>query len=106
MSNDRENAIEAAYSSWSLHRGFPRTENQAFNAGADYQAKQDAAEIERLRVALIGVLNTGLNGGNNMRLSFIAAGQKELTPELLADAERSEEAVKIARLTLKEPNNG
>jgi len=45
VSNDRENAIEAAYSSWSLHRGFPRTENQAFNAGVDYQAKHDAAEF-------------------------------------------------------------
>jgi len=45
------------------------------------------ARIARLEEALRGVLNTGLNGGNNIRLAYIAAGRKALTEELLAQAE-------------------
>lgn len=56
--------------------------------------------VKGLYDALKGVLRTGLNGGNNMRLAYIAAGGKALTPELLTKAEESEQAVIAARTAI------
>lgn len=56
--------------------------------------------IEELEAAVRDLLATGLNGGNNMRLAYIAAGGKELSDELLAKAEASEQAVNRARKAL------
>lgn len=50
--------------------------------------------------ALEEVLNTGLNGGNDMRLAMLSAKRMELAPEELAQAEASEQAVKRARVAL------
>lgn len=58
------------------------------------------ADLVVLREALRDVLATGLNGGNNMRLAYIAAGQQALSDELLAKAEASEQAVRRAREAL------
>lgn len=43
------------------------------------------------------LLATGLNGGDNMRLAFIPASRKELSPEVLAKADESQQAVDRAR---------
>lgn len=56
-----------------------------------------------LREALEDVLRTGLNGGDNMRLAYLAAGGKALTDELVAKAEKSEQAVKRALAALAHP---
>jgi hypothetical protein len=50
--------------------------------------------------ALEEVLGTGLNGGNNMRLAFMAASQQVLSDEALRDAEKSEMAVAKARAAI------
>ena len=63
------------------------------------------AEIAELVEALREVLRTGLNGGNNIRLSFIAASQKALSEEDLERAEQSEKAVAIAAELLKKYEN-
>lgn len=56
--------------------------------------------LDELLTALKDVLSTGLNGGNNVRLAFIAAGGKELNDELLAKADASERAVEAARAAI------
>jgi hypothetical protein len=61
-----------------------------------------AATIGQLRQALIDVMQTGLNGGNNVRMSLIAAGRKALAEKDLAIAEASEIACNNARQLLKE----
>ena len=63
--------------------------------------------FDALLSALKEVLRTGLNGGDNIRLAYIAAGQKALTPELHAKAEESERAVIKARaaISLAEKEN-
>jgi hypothetical protein len=50
--------------------------------------------------ALRDLLATGLNGGNNVRLAYIAAGGKALSDELLTKAEKSEAATQRARAIL------
>lgn len=62
-------------------------------------AKLMAAAPELLK-ALKAVLRTGLNGGNNLRLAFMAASRNVLSDEVLAQAARSEAAVAEARLAL------
>lgn len=64
---------------------------------------RDAANSQLVTVlaeSLAEVLRTGLNGGDNMRLAYLAAGQKALSSELLAKAEASERAVTKARAVL------
>lgn len=51
--------------------------------------------------ALTEVLATGLNGGNNVRLAFIAASQQVLSDEDMEKAEASERAVIKARAAIK-----
>ena len=53
-----------------------------------------------LLAALKQVLATGFNGGNNVRLCLIAAGQKALSKEELDRAEFSEMAVQNARAAI------
>ena len=72
---------------------------------ARYPAEAPVAPLnpEALRPlveALEELLRTGLNGGNNVRLAYIAAGRRELSDELLAKAEASEQAVQRARAAL------
>ena len=55
-----------------------------------FELKKEKAE---LLDALKEVLATGINGGNNVRLAYVAASQKELSPEGLYKAELSEMAV-------------
>jgi len=50
--------------------------------------------------ALEEVLNTGLNGANNMRLALMAASQQVLGDEDLQAAEASETAVEKARAAI------
>ena len=50
--------------------------------------------------ALEEVLATGLNGGNNLRLAFMAASQQMLEAGALEDAEKSETAVLKARAAI------
>lgn len=59
-------------------------------------AARNGRQRDRLLSALKGVLETGLNGGNNVRLSLIAASRKELSSEDLSRAEKSEQAVLYA----------
>lgn len=53
-----------------------------------------------LLAALKRMLNTGLNGGDNVRLAFIAAKQDALDAKELAEAEASEQAVNAARAAI------
>jgi hypothetical protein len=50
--------------------------------------------------ALEEMLSTGLNGGNNLRLAFMAPSQQVLDEGALQDAEKSEAAVTKARAAL------
>lgn len=43
------------------------------------------------------ILKYGINGGNNVRLCFIAAGQHALKPDALEQAQKSEDAVQRYR---------
>lgn len=51
---------------------------------------------DKLAEALENVLSTGLNGGDNVRLAYIAAGQHSLKDDALSEADASEAAVKQA----------
>lgn len=51
------------------------------------------AAAPELYEALKDVLASGLNGGNNVRLAFMAASRDALDDKALAQAERSEQAV-------------
>lgn len=53
-----------------------------------------------LLAALEAVLRTGLNGGNNVRLSLMAASCNALDESDLKRAEQSEAAVEIARAAI------
>lgn len=53
-----------------------------------------------LLAALKAVLASGLNGGNNVRLAFIAASRNSLDAESLAQADASEAAVVSARAAI------
>jgi hypothetical protein len=50
--------------------------------------------------ALRAVLGTGLNGGNNVRLALMAAKGGALDDDDLAEAEKSERAVDMARAAI------
>jgi hypothetical protein len=63
------------------------------------EAELEAQRDEVVR-ALKGVMQTGLNGGNNYRLAMIAASRRELDAETLAEAEASEAACVVAREVL------
>lgn len=60
------------------------------------QLTEALKEREELRRVLEEVLETGLNGGNNVRLAFVAAGGKPLGKDDLLRAERSEKATQEA----------
>lgn len=79
--------------------------NKLASEWGDYLQRAEAAEaaladarerIAELEASLREVIHTGLNGGNNVRLAFIAASQRELSPANLAFAQKSEDAVKRA----------
>lgn len=69
-------------------------------------ARSVGGEVVELREALRDVLATGLNGGNNLRLAYIAASQKELGEKELARAAASERAVNRARAALNTSREG
>ena len=58
------------------------------------------SNADKLAGCLEKVLSTGLNGGNNVRLAFIAASQQSLKDDALSQADASEAAVKEARQAL------
>lgn len=57
--------------------------------------------LEEAEGIIRDLLANGLNGANNVRLAFLSAGGKELSQDLLDQADRSEDAVKRADNFLK-----
>lgn len=62
--------------------------------------------LSRFKVALTQVLETGLNGGNNVRLAYIAASRGPLDQATLDKAQDSEVAVQQARQLIEDYDRG
>jgi len=81
----------------------PEAGGDAPDAWTKLRDALEASEARLLRAEKLieRLLATGLNGGNNVRLSFMAASRKVLDAAALAQADASETAVVEARAFLK-----
>jgi len=105
--NTREKAIEAAYRSadpFLTKRGF-------FKAGAEYQAKRDAAEIERLTSLVKGFAKLtqdmldAIDGGS-VDSQEIDRGDPHIPPHPFHEEWASFARFAVKSAALKESNNG
>lgn len=65
--------------------------------GSNARMLHEAAErIRELEAAINGLISTGLNGGNSVRLALLAAKRTELDSRDLTEAEASEKALQYA----------
>lgn len=73
--------------------------------GHRYKTELEPCELhgaaEELLEACLKLLRTGLNGGNNVRLAFLAMSAHGLSSESLAQADESEHATELARAAIQ-----